>query len=548
MAKTIITAALTGAVTPAGYHIPETPEQIVQAAYECWQLGAAVVHIHTRAADGKGAMNTQAFREIVEGIRAHKDCDVIINCTSSGASPEHPATDEERFLHHMTVPGIEMGSYDAGSFNWMPGGVFVNSPQFLQKLGDAYLEKGIKPEIEIFDAGMLGIADYFVKKGHLSTPCHYQFCLGVLGGMPATVENLIYLKDRIPTGSTWSAFGIGAAHLPILYAALALGGHIRVGMEDNVIFGKDENGKKIMATNQMLVQRAVEAVTLYDINDQQLAKSHDQMLRSLDALVAHNAITAARKDEIIACVRPTTSMEEAVQDAQFIQESGPERIEIKRSILAQVEQYAAPDALYASSTSGLLISDIVAEALHPERCIGAHPYNPPHLIPLVELTRCDKTDDDCVQLAYDFYQSIGKEAVLLRKECPGFIANRLQLALYREVQDLVMRGVCSVEDVDKALVYGPGIRWAIFGHNMIMQMGNPGGLTGMVEMLGNSGDRWLEDMASWTHQPDNWAQVAQPGVNQEMANFPDYIGHTNAECIAYRDQMLIDILKLHKKL
>ena len=289
-------------------------------------------------------------------------------------------------------------------------------------------------------------------------------------------------------------------------------------------------------------------VTLYDINDQQLTKSHDQMLRSLDALVAHNAITAARKDEIIACVRPTTSMEEAVQDAQFIQESGPERIEIKRSILAQVEQYAAPDALYASSTSGLLISDIVAEALHPERCIGAHPYNPPHLIPLVELTRCDKTDDDCVQLAYDFYQSIGKEAVLLRKECPGFIANRLQLALYREVQDLVMRGVCSVEDVDKALVYGPGIRWAIFGHNMIMQMGNPGGLTGMVEMLGNSGDHWLEDMASWTHQPDNWAQVAQPGVDQEMANFPDYIGHTNAECIAYRDQMLIDILKLHKKL
>lgn len=96
-----------------------------------------------------------------------------------------------------------------------------------------------------------------------SAPCHYQFCLGVLGGMPATVENLIYLKDRIPTGSTWSAFGIGAAHLPILYAALALGGHIRVGMEDNVIFGKDENGKKIMATNQMLVQRAVEAVKLF---------------------------------------------------------------------------------------------------------------------------------------------------------------------------------------------------------------------------------------------------------------------------------------------
>ena len=263
MAKTIITAALTGAVTPAGYKIPETPEQIVEEAYACWKAGAAVVHIHTRAEDGLGAMNTAAFKQIVEGIRAHKDCDVIINCTSSGASPAHPATDEERCRHHETVPGIEMGSYDAGTFNWMPGGVFMNTPQFLEKLGDLYMEKGIKPEIEIFDVGMLGIADYFVKKGHLPTPCHYQFCLGVLGGMPATVENLLYLKEHIPAGSTWSAFGIGAGHLPIMYAALALGGHIRVGLEDNVVYGKDADGKKILATNLMLVERAVQAVKTF---------------------------------------------------------------------------------------------------------------------------------------------------------------------------------------------------------------------------------------------------------------------------------------------
>ncbi len=263
MAKTIITAALTGAVTPAGYHIPETPEQIAKEAYECWKAGAAIVHIHTRAEDGLGAMNTAAFQEIVERIRAYEDCDVVINCTSSGASPQHPATDEERYLHHMTVPGIEMGSYDAGTFNWMPGGVFMNSPQFLEKLGDVYIEHGIKPEIEIFDAGMLGIAEYFIKKGHLSTPCHYQFCLGVLGGMPATVENLLYLKNHIPAGSTWSAFGVGAGHLPIMYAALALGGNIRVGMEDNVVYGKDAEGKKIMATNRMLVERAVQAVRTF---------------------------------------------------------------------------------------------------------------------------------------------------------------------------------------------------------------------------------------------------------------------------------------------
>ncbi|MBM6924386.1 3-hydroxyacyl-CoA dehydrogenase NAD-binding domain-containing protein [Pseudoflavonifractor phocaeensis] len=289
-------------------------------------------------------------------------------------------------------------------------------------------------------------------------------------------------------------------------------------------------------------------VTLYDINEEQLAKSKAQMHKSLDALEQFKAITPERRAEIAGQVKLTISMEEAVSGVQFIQESGPERLEIKQSILAQVEEYASSDAIYASSTSGLLVSDIAAQADHPERCVGAHPYNPPHLIPLVELTSGDKTDPELLQTAYDFYQSIGKEAVLLRKECPGFIANRLQLALYREVQDLVMRGVCSVEDVDKALVYGPGLRWAIFGHNMIMQMGNPGGLTGMVQMLGNSGDRWLADMASWTHQPDNWAEVAQPGVDKEMANFPDYVGHTNEECAKYRDQMLIELLKLHRKL
>ena len=240
MAKTIITAALTGAVTPAGYKIPETPQQIADEAYDAWKLGAAVVHLHMRADDGLGAMDKEKFRETIRLIRSHKDCDVIINCTSSGASPEHPATDDERMAHHRELSGIEMGSYDAGSFNWMPGGVFVNSPQFLEKLGDLYMEKG-----------------------HLSTPCHYQFCLGVLGGMPATVENLLYLVQHIPAGSTWSAFGVGKGHLPILFASLALGGHIRVGMEDNVVYEVKENGEKVMATNHMLVERAVNAVKAF---------------------------------------------------------------------------------------------------------------------------------------------------------------------------------------------------------------------------------------------------------------------------------------------
>lgn len=264
--KVIITAALTGAVTPAGYHIPETPEQIAEDAYQCWKAGAAIVHLHMRDEQGLGTMDAERFKKTIELIRAHKDCDVVINCTSSGdnrVSGGDAAGNAIRMKHMRTVDGIEMGSYDAGSFNWMPGGVFMNTPQFLQELGDVYMERGIKPELEIFDTGMLGVSNYFVKKGHLPTPCHYQFCLGVLGGMPATVENLLYLTKHIPEGSTWSAFGVGAGHLPIMYAALALGGNIRVGLEDNVVYGKDEEGNKILATNLMLVERAVKAVETF---------------------------------------------------------------------------------------------------------------------------------------------------------------------------------------------------------------------------------------------------------------------------------------------
>ena len=230
---------------------------------------------------------------------------------------------------------------------------------------------------------------------------------------------------------------------------------------------------------------------LYDIDDQRLEASRAQLLRSLDAVVTYDAVSPARREEIVSRLRATASMEKAVR--------------------------------------------------------GRPPLRPPPLIPLVEITAGDRTAPEPLTTVYAFYQSIGKEAVLLRRE-PRLIANRLQLALYREVQDLVMRGACTVEDADKALAYGPGLRWSIFGHNMIMQLGNPGGLTGMVQMLGDSGDAWLADMASRTHQPKDWSQVAQPGVDEEMRRFPDYIGHTNAECAAHRDKMLIELLRLHRKL
>lgn len=253
----IISAALTGAVTPKDIneHIPLTPQEIADDAYRCWQAGAAVVHLHMRDENGQGTMSSERFAETLRLLRAHRDCDVIINCTTSGDSR---ASDAQRMAHVSTLDGIEMASWDAGSFNWMPAGVFVNSPAFLGQLGEILTARGIKPEIEIFDSGMLGVADYFVEQGKLHAPLHYQFCLGIPGGMPATVANLVYLTQHLPAGSTWSAFGVGKYHLPILFASLALNGHIRVGLEDNVYFSRG-----VKASNRQLVERAAQAVNLY---------------------------------------------------------------------------------------------------------------------------------------------------------------------------------------------------------------------------------------------------------------------------------------------
>lgn len=250
--KVIITAALTGAVTPKEInpHIPLTPEEIAEDAVRCRAAGAAVVHIHMRDDAGLGTMNAEKFRKTAELIR-EKGSDVVINMTTSG---DNRASDDER-IAHIGALKPEMASYDAGSFNWMPAGVFMNSPQFLEKLGLLMKESGVKPEFEIFDSGMMGIVDYYTKKGVLTTPGHYQFCLGILGGMTATVENLVYLHDQLPAGSTWSAFGIGKDHLKIIYATLALGGHIRVGLEDNVYYAKGEP-----ASNARLVERAARIV------------------------------------------------------------------------------------------------------------------------------------------------------------------------------------------------------------------------------------------------------------------------------------------------
>lgn len=290
-------------------------------------------------------------------------------------------------------------------------------------------------------------------------------------------------------------------------------------------------------------------VNLYDISQQQLELGKVTIDKNLRFLMEKGILTKEAVEEAKDLVQYTTRIEDAVKDVQFIQESGPEKYEIKQAILAEIDKYANPETIFASSTSGLLITEIAKLSKYPERCIGAHPYNPPHLIPLVEITKGDKTSDEVVKTAYDFYRLLGKEPVILSKEALGFIANRLQIALYREAVELVVRGICSVEDVDKAVTFGPGLRWAIIGPNLIFQLGGGSqGIKGLLEHIGPSSELWLEDMADWKKFPEGWADMAQDGVNKEMANLSDEIGNTNEKIIKYRDNMLVELLKLHKKL
>jgi len=290
-------------------------------------------------------------------------------------------------------------------------------------------------------------------------------------------------------------------------------------------------------------------VTVYDISNESLELAKKRVHDSLQSLVQNQVVDEAEGKEIEERIVYTTSMEDAVTDVQFIVESVPEDYDIKRNLVKEMETFTSSDTIITSSTSGLLITEIARDAKYPERFIGAHPYNPPHLIPLVEITKGEKTREDVVREAKEFYISIGKEPVVLQKEALGFICNRIQMALYREVCDLVSRGVCSVEDADKAVTYGPGLRWGIMGPSLVFQLGGgQHGIAGLLQHLGPSINLWLQDMADFKEFPKEFSSIVQEGVNEEIQNRSPELGNNNASLAEYRDKMLIELLKLHNKL
>lgn len=261
--KRIISVATTGAWPKKenNPNVPLQPEEIAEEVYQCWKIGAAVAHIHVRDEEGNDSMKVETFQKVLDLLHGnHPDCDVIINLTSAGGI----ANSEEARMAPFIELKPEMASYDCGTMNWMYMGVFNNNPAFLKTMGLKQQECGVKPEIEVFDPSMIYDAAYYLKKGYLKAPLHFQFCMGCAGGIPATIEDLVFMKqtlDKVLPGSTWSAFGVGKGAMEIMYSAIAAGGHIRVGMEDNVMYKKGQ----LAESNMQLIARARRVIEEYGL-------------------------------------------------------------------------------------------------------------------------------------------------------------------------------------------------------------------------------------------------------------------------------------------
>ena len=197
-------------------------------------------------------MKVETFKKVIDLLHTnHPDCDIVLNLTAAGGIAN---SEEDRMAPFKTLKP-EMASFDCGTMNWMHMGIFNNNPDFLRTMGKAMQEAGVKPEIEVFDPGMIHDAAYYLKTGVLTAPMHFQFCMGCAGGITATMEDLVFMKqtlEKVAPGSTWSAFGVGKGAMEIMYAAIAAGGHIRVGMEDNVMYRKGE----LAESNMQLIARA----------------------------------------------------------------------------------------------------------------------------------------------------------------------------------------------------------------------------------------------------------------------------------------------------
>ncbi|MBD8529259.1 MULTISPECIES: 3-hydroxyacyl-CoA dehydrogenase NAD-binding domain-containing protein [unclassified Massilia] len=236
-------------------------------------------------------------------------------------------------------------------------------------------------------------------------------------------------------------------------------------------------------------------------------------------------------------LRFSADLGEALQGVDFVQESGPEREDLKLALFREMDALLAPSVILASSSSGLLMSRVQDACRHPERVVLGHPFNPPHMIPLVEVIGGARTSNATVERAMNFYAAIGKRPIHVRKEVPGHIANRLQAALWREAFHLVEQGVATVADVDTAIAYGPGLRWALMGPFMNLHLsGGAGGIRHMLDHLGAPIESWWADLGTPMITEALKQQLAA-GVEDALA------GRDGSQLAPVRDALLAGLIE-----
>jgi 3-hydroxyacyl-CoA dehydrogenase len=278
-------------------------------------------------------------------------------------------------------------------------------------------------------------------------------------------------------------------------------------------------------------------VRVFDVRDGAAAAALDRAAAAARFLAAKGLADPAEADQGLASLMAASTLVECVAGASLVQECVPDDEGLKRRVFAEIGAAAPPDCLIATSSSGLSITAIQRDTPFPGRTLAAPPYNHPHLVPLVELAGGGLTDPAALQRAAELYRRAGKEPVLVNRDVPGYIANRMSAALWREAIELVRTGVASVEEVDRAVRYGPGLRWAVMGPHLIYHLGGgAGGIRGHISHLTGTKEGMLRDLATWTTFPADTADMLAAGVEAEAH------GRDLAELERERDEALAAVL------
>lgn len=273
-------------------------------------------------------------------------------------------------------------------------------------------------------------------------------------------------------------------------------------------------------------------VTLYDVVS--IEAMQNNLKKVLDIMAEAGAVTKEEAEARLANVKYTNDLEEAVTGADFVQECIPERLQLKKDTYRQIQEVTGASAVIASSTSAIFPSKLQEDALYPGSILVGHPYNPSYLLPLIEICGGDNADPDMIEKAKEIYTAMGKVPVVCQKEIYGFIVNRLSWAALASAKECIQKEICSVEDIDKAIMFGPGMRMAVTGQMLTMSLGVDGGFRAMAEKYGD--------------EPSEYDEIYAQGVDDEIANREEWQGNTVEDVCKFRDKMFVELLKLHRLL